>query len=110
MTTRILSALVALAIVIPVLAFGGPMGVWWLMFPLILVGMDEYVKMALPGVSRVEWALVVAGGGGVAGDDWSVEESAGAGAGLYADGCEGVCAAGGADFAGRVVSGFGKCE
>lgn len=66
MTTRILSALVALAIVIPVLAFGGPMGVWWLMFPLILVGMDEYVKMALPGVSRVEWALVVAGGGGVA--------------------------------------------
>ena len=64
--TRILSAIVALAIVLPVLAFGGPMGVAWLMFPLILIGMDEYVKMALPGVSRVEWALMLAGGGLVA--------------------------------------------
>ncbi len=62
MKTRILSAIVALAIVIPVLAFGGPMGVAWLMFPLILIGMDEYVKMALPGVSRLEWAMMLAGG------------------------------------------------
>ncbi len=66
MKTRILSAVVALAIVVPVLVYGGPMGVWWLMFPLILVGMDEYVKMALPGVSRLEWALMVLGGGVVA--------------------------------------------
>ncbi len=66
MGTRILSAIVALAIVIPVLVYGGPMGVWWLMFPLILVGMDEYVKMALPGLSRLEWALMILAGGAVA--------------------------------------------
>jgi phosphatidate cytidylyltransferase len=64
--TRILSAVVALAIVIPALVLGGPQGVWWLMLPLILIGMDEYVKMALPGLSRLEWALLVLGGGGVA--------------------------------------------
>jgi CDP-diglyceride synthetase len=52
MRTRVLSAIVALAIVVPVLAWGGPRGVWWLMFPLVLVGMDEYARMALPGLSR----------------------------------------------------------
>ena len=66
MKTRILSAVVALAIVVPVLVYGGPMGVWWLMLPLILVGMDEYVKMALPGLPRLEWALLVLAGGAVA--------------------------------------------
>ncbi|MEN9786679.1 MAG: phosphatidate cytidylyltransferase [Pseudomonadota bacterium] len=65
MRTRVLSAIVALAIVVPVLAWGGPRGVWWLMFPLVLVGMDEYARMALPGLSRPAWAAYVLAGGGV---------------------------------------------
>jgi phosphatidate cytidylyltransferase len=57
MAARILTAVVGLGVIIPLLLFGGPGVVWWIMLPFLLIALDEYVKMAVPGIARLEWAL-----------------------------------------------------
>lgn len=60
MATRLIAGIVGLAIVLPVLIFGGPAAVFWLVLPFLAVGLDEYAKMALPGRKPVEYALYLA--------------------------------------------------
>jgi phosphatidate cytidylyltransferase len=63
MMTRILAGLVGLAIVVPSLAYGGTLGVFWLVMPFLFVALDEYARMAIPELRRVEWALFLLVGG-----------------------------------------------
>ena len=57
MMTRLAAGLTGLAIILPILIWGGPNGVWWLMLPFLAIGLDEYVTMAIPGVAWLERAL-----------------------------------------------------
>lgn len=54
MLTRLVSGLVGLAIVLPILLWGGPHGVFFLMLPFAAIGLDEYVRMATPGLPLAE--------------------------------------------------------
>ncbi|MDP2304580.1 MAG: phosphatidate cytidylyltransferase [Pseudomonadota bacterium] len=54
MGTRLLAGLAGLAVVVPILVWGGPTGVWWLMLPFLLVALDEYVRMAAPELPLLE--------------------------------------------------------
>jgi phosphatidate cytidylyltransferase len=65
MGARIAAGLVGLALVLPVLIYGGPLGVWWLMLPFLVIALDEYVRMALPHLTLPGRALYHLGGLGL---------------------------------------------
>ncbi len=48
MTTRLLAAVIGLAIVLPILVWGGTVGLDILLVVVLLLGVDEYAKMSLP--------------------------------------------------------------
>jgi len=52
---RVLAALSGLAIVLPLLIFGGEWGAELVVGIVLLIGLDEYVRMALPGSRRRGW-------------------------------------------------------
>ncbi|MFN7143342.1 MAG: phosphatidate cytidylyltransferase, partial [Myxococcota bacterium] len=62
MATRLIAGLAGLAIVLPILVWGGPLGVWWLILPFLLIALDEYVRMAAPTLPLVEKVAYYAGG------------------------------------------------
>lgn len=62
MLTRLVSGLVGLAIVLPILSWGGPHGVFFLMLPFLVIGLDEYVRMAAPGLPLLEKLAYLATG------------------------------------------------
>lgn len=62
MATRLIAGLVGLAFVLPILIWGGPFGVWWLILPFLLIALDEYVRMAAPALPLVEKVAYLAGG------------------------------------------------
>ena len=66
MGTRLLAGLAGLAFVIPVLVWGGPNGVWWLMLPFLVIALDEYARMAMPEQPLPERVLYLATGLGTA--------------------------------------------
>lgn len=66
MLTRLVSGLVGLAIVLPILIWGGEHGVWWLMLPFLLIGLDEYVRMGAPELPLAERGAYLLTGLGVA--------------------------------------------
>ncbi len=66
MLTRLVTGLVGLAVVLPILIYGGPHGVWWLMLPFLVIALDEYVRMAAPALPLPERVLYLATGVGVA--------------------------------------------
>ena len=57
MITRIIAALVGLAIVVPALVWGGEMGFKALIFVVCALATDEFLRMLLPENKRV-WPLV----------------------------------------------------
>jgi len=59
---RILAALVGLAIVIPLLAFGGPIAVDLVVLLVLLVGLDEFTRMAIPDERKFALGALVATG------------------------------------------------
>ena len=62
MGTRIIAGLSGLAIVVPVIVYGGAWSVWWLMLPFVLIALDEYVRMAAPELSLLGKSAYLAGG------------------------------------------------
>ncbi|MFZ5476407.1 MAG: phosphatidate cytidylyltransferase [Myxococcota bacterium] len=48
MGTRLVAGLTGLAVILPILIWGGPTAVFWLIVPFLVIGLDEYVKMAVP--------------------------------------------------------------
>ncbi len=66
MVTRLLAGLAGLAIVVPVLVWGGPDSVWWLLLPFLVIALDEYVRMAMPELGLAEKLVFHAVGVGVA--------------------------------------------
>lgn len=66
MGMRLLAAFVGLGIIIPALVYGGPGAAWWIMVPFLLIALDEYVKMAIPDIARLEWAIFMLAGVAVA--------------------------------------------
>ncbi|MES2642518.1 MAG: phosphatidate cytidylyltransferase [Myxococcota bacterium] len=62
MGTRLIAGLAGLAVVIPILVWGGPNGVWWLMLPFLLVALNEYVRMAAPELPMVERSVYLLAG------------------------------------------------
>ncbi|MDP2315935.1 MAG: phosphatidate cytidylyltransferase [Pseudomonadota bacterium] len=66
MATRIIAGLVGLAFVVPILVWGGPTGVWWLMLPFLVIALDEYVRMAAPELPLLERVLYLIAGVGLA--------------------------------------------
>ncbi|MFT4622925.1 MAG: phosphatidate cytidylyltransferase [Myxococcota bacterium] len=64
MITRVLAAVVGLAVLLPTVIWGGIIAVdVWVAVGLLLC-LDEYARMAFPGDSRVAFAWLVAGTGG----------------------------------------------
>lgn len=65
MITRLVAALVGLAVLIPALVFGGMVAVHVVVALVLAVSFDEYSRMAFPGDDRVEALgfLALAGGG-----------------------------------------------
>jgi phosphatidate cytidylyltransferase len=63
MMTRILAAAVGLAIVVPALVYGGPHGVFWLVFPFLFVALQEYARMAVDPLRQVDRLGFLAVGG-----------------------------------------------
>jgi phosphatidate cytidylyltransferase len=74
MMTRIVAAVVGLAIVVPVLGWGGPLGVFWLVLPFLFVALDEYARMAVADLRKPDWALFLLVGAAlyVVGSLWPV--------------------------------------
>ena len=58
MTTRVLAAVVGLAIVLPVLVWGGTFGLELLLAIVLVLGADEYAKMTLPAQRAPARALL----------------------------------------------------
>ena len=54
MWTRLASGLVGLAVVLPILVLGGPHGVFFLLLPFLVIGLDEYLRMTIPGLPLPE--------------------------------------------------------
>lgn len=50
MLARLVSGIVGLCVVLPIVIYGGPNSVWWLMLPFLVIALDEYVRMATPTV------------------------------------------------------------
>jgi phosphatidate cytidylyltransferase len=64
-TARIVAALVGLALVLPALIFGGQIAAEIVVFIVVLVGMDEFARMAAPDRLWPAVGLMVVGGGGL---------------------------------------------
>lgn len=62
MLQRLVAGLVGLAIVLPILIYGGPNSAFWLIIPFLLIGLDEYAKMALPDQPRWQWGFYLVAG------------------------------------------------
>lgn len=74
MITRILAAAVALALVVPLLVWGGQIGAEALVLLVAIIGMDEFVKMVVPQVTvPSRMGLATLGGGLYAGIVWGSE-------------------------------------
>jgi phosphatidate cytidylyltransferase len=58
MTTRLLAAVVGLAIVLPILVWGGKLGLDLLLAIVLVLGVDEYAKMAVPSQRPAARALL----------------------------------------------------
>jgi phosphatidate cytidylyltransferase len=58
MTTRLLAAVIGLAIVLPVLVWGGTFGLDLLLAIVLVLGVDEYAKMTLPAQRPAARALL----------------------------------------------------
>lgn len=67
MITRIVAAVVALAIVVPALVLGGQLGAELVVLVLVMIGMDELARMVAPDKVLPASALLVVSGGGVYG-------------------------------------------
>lgn len=65
MITRIIAAVVALALVVPALVLGGQLGAEVLVLVLTLIAMDELARMVAPDKVLPASALLVVSGGGV---------------------------------------------
>lgn len=65
MITRIVAAVVALAIVVPALVFGGQLGAEIIVLVLTMIGMDELARMVAPDKVLPASALLVVSGGAV---------------------------------------------
>lgn len=64
MLPRLISGIVGLCVVLPIVIWGGPYSVWWLMLPFLVIASDEYVRMAtprLPMVARVAYHAAALG-------------------------------------------------
>jgi phosphatidate cytidylyltransferase len=66
MATRLAAGLIGLAVILPILVWGGPGAVWWLVLPFLVVALDEYARMAMPEQPLVERGVFLALGVGVA--------------------------------------------
>jgi len=61
MVERILAAVVGLAIVVPVLIWGGQVGLEVVATIVLMIGLDEYVRMSVPGNSRARGFFLAIG-------------------------------------------------
>lgn len=87
MLTRLVSGLTGLAVVLPIIIWGGPFGVWWLMLPFVAIALDEYARMAVPGQPHLERGAYLALGLGLVAVAVHASQHLGVGLALAAIAC-----------------------